>query len=157
MRSVFDIEYGTLAQNGVELLIFDVDDTLSGHNGPIPGESFELLDNLSKRFAVALLSNCSLERKKELRDMVAGMPILIGGGQGKPDPVSYLKILGRCNAKPQQAAVIGDRPGVDLWGAMLAGIEERILVEPYSATHDAKKAPPPYRILRGLERWLSNI
>ncbi len=157
VKSVFEIDYDALSERGVKMLLFDVDDTLSGYHDAVPKASVELLENLGKRFSIALLSNCPPERKGQLAGLVEHLPISVGMEQSKPDPRPYISLLKKHKIEPRHAAMIGDRPGTDLWGAMLAGIEERILVEPYSSIHGAKKASLFYRALRGMERRLSNI
>jgi predicted HAD superfamily phosphohydrolase YqeG len=56
---------------------------------------------------------------------------------------------------PRNTAMVGDRPGTDMWGAHRAGIKHTILVEPYSEAFGGKKPGAIIRLARAAEkRWL---
>lgn len=67
----------------------------------------------------------------------------------KPNPQGFLNILKYFDKAPKSAAVIGDRPGTDMWGAHMVKINNLLLVVPLS-----KKAPLFIKITRKIENIL---
>ena len=147
--SPYSINYDLLQQNGVTTLLFDFDDTLAEFNGPFSQKEHELLKKLIPNFKVAIISNCNASRKNKL--IKEYNYVYIPPLSFKPFPEGYLEVLEQFNALPEQTAMIGDRPGTDLYGAYLAGIKERILVRPYSKVFGGKKPGFLYRWLRSFE------
>jgi uncharacterized protein len=151
-NTVFDVDYAALEKAGVTMLIFDVDDTLCGHHDPVPVASMDFLKGLAKRFRIAIVSNCSKKRRTYLEKTFKPVPAFVAAVSSKPSAEGFLLALRDAGAPASAAAVVGDRVGMDLLGAKNAGIRHRVLVEPYSYVKSGRRAPPPYRMLRALEK-----
>ncbi len=130
-ESVFSIDYSKLKKDGVKLLIFDVDDTLTWNLGRLEEKTIALLKDLSKKFKIAIFSNCSKNRRKKLSIMLSGLDIYIVPIGGKPGKQGFLHTIGHFRIKPENIAMIGDRMGTDIWGAYVTNIKERVLVKGY--------------------------
>lgn len=148
-NTAYDIDYELLKQHGVSAVLFDYDDTLGEFNGEFSSRGHELLLKLAKDFKIAIVSNCSEDRKRHLTQEYPD--VYVHFASFKPDPKGYLAVMDRLGAVPEQTAMIGDRPAMDLFGAYVAGIKERILVKPYSEVFGGKRPFFGYRWLRKLE------
>ncbi|MFH0961129.1 MAG: HAD-IA family hydrolase [archaeon] len=138
--SVFGIDYRKLARSGKKLVIFDADETLSKNHGKLPKETLALLRALLKLgFKLAILSNCGRKRREALRKMLGRLPVLVGETGNKPNREGFARLMADAGASPEKTIMVGDKPGVDLWGAYVSGIRERILVGKYSGLGGRKK------------------
>ena len=160
VSTIYNIDYAKLYQEGVRLLIFDVDDTLTGHHEELSEKILDFLvertqKNVSgEQFNVAIFSNCKSKRRHYLTNITKTIPLFIENSKDKPNPQGFHNILNHFNLKSSQAAVIGDRVGTDILGAHLSRIKNKILVEPYSKKFNRKKAPLTIRVVRKVELQL---
>ena len=139
-ESVFSVNYDSLRKKGIKLLIFDVDDTLTGDQENLHDDSKKLLISLKKKFKLAVVTNRTYP-SKEIEDFCKKNKISYLMGADKPDHKKTSELLKNLETKPENSVLIGDRP-TDIWAAYNAGIKERILVEPYSiifGTRTSKK------------------
>ena len=154
MRSIYDLKIDSLDKK-IKVIILDVDDTLRGHLDVMPKRTIEFLKRLdAKGCMIALFSNMTLQQREDLKKLLKGVKVIYGRFNNKPSPKGYFDLFSREKVKPENVMVIGDRIGTDMFGAYLAGITKRILVEPYSKIFWALKAPLYIRVLRKIERWL---
>lgn len=132
-KSVRSVDYSALKRTGIRSLIFDFDDTLAKDGSPLSLEMKKFLLNLKNKgkFKIGILSNCTYWRRKELEGFFSGTGIVVGKKNTKPNPEGFLELASQIGASPEKTAMIGDKLGVDLWGAKRAGIRERILVEKF--------------------------
>ncbi|MBI2665012.1 HAD hydrolase-like protein [Candidatus Woesearchaeota archaeon] len=149
-QSIYDIDYEALHKKGIKLLIFDFDDTLTYDKGEISSKTKQLLEKLSKKFKLAIFTNSHFWRRRKIIAMISKLPIYVNGGSGKPAKKGFGHLLDHYHIQPKNAAMIGDKLVMDLWGAYNTGMEERILVEPYSEIFGGKKA-------NVLDSWLRNL
>lgn len=153
-ESIYHLNYLQLKQKGINTLIFDVDDTLRGHLDQLPPQSIKLIRNLHRqKFKIVFFSNMKQHGREEVKKLVKSVPIIFSTFNNKPNPEGFHRLFHDFRLKARETAMIGDRIGIDLFGAYLAGIPERILVEPYSSVYEARKAPLYTSILRSLEKF----
>lgn len=72
---------------------------------------------------------------------------------GKPEPYSLLKCLELADAKPEEAAIIGDRLDTDILGGRRAGLQTFLVLTGVATRAEAENAPPqmkPHRIIDDL-------
>ncbi len=133
VNSVRSVDYSALRRKGVNALIFDFDDTLARDGRLLSLEMKKFLLNLKNKgkFKIGILSNCTYWRRKELEGFFSGTGIIVGKKNTKPNPEGFLELASQIGASTEKTAMIGDKLGVDLWGAKRAGIRERILVEKF--------------------------
>lgn len=151
IRSIVELDLAELKREGVTLLLLDIDDTFAGHKDAIPPESISWLKDAAKQLTIALVSNCGEQRRRDVADALGESIAAINSSPDKPGPEAFAEVLQALNIPAAQAAMVGDRRSMDLYGAKLAGIPVRILVEPFSAVHGGLAAPWAYRALRRLE------
>jgi HAD superfamily phosphatase (TIGR01668 family) len=151
-KTIYDVDYDHLKKEGVKLIIFDVDDTMSGYLDTIPEQTKKLLKKKSLDFKIAILSNGTPERKKELEELLKGLPIYIEKDGYKPETEGFKRIIQHFKLNEGETAMIGDRVTTDIWGAKSAGIRARILVEPFTNHFDGRKTPAIVRLVRWAEK-----
>lgn len=155
-KSVYEIDYRRLQEQGIRLLIYDADDTLCEHHEDLPERTKKLFRTLAASkafpFHIAIISNSNKRRQERLSYQVKDFSIFVEKSANKPSPKGFLEILSHFQTKPEKAAVIGDRLGTDLFGAELAGIHHLVLIEPYSSIFGSRKAPFLIRVIRDLEK-----
>lgn len=152
-----DIDYEALRKEQVRLLIFDYDDTLTGHREPLSLETIQLLKKLATNaahgepFQIAILSNRS-GSENQVSPFLDDTALFFQISQyRKPQPEAFFPIFEEHNILPRQAALIGDRAGTDMWGAYRLHMKERILVTPYSDRTGEHRPPFLFRWLRSTE------
>ncbi len=156
-ESIFDIDFHLLKTEGFSLVIFDVDDTIDDYLGEIEGRSLQLLKDLqSVGFKVGIFSNSKPKRTKYLTEFFGQLNIYNVNRSDKPNPAGYFEILNHYKISPEETIMIGDKLGTDMFGAYLAGIKMRILVEPFSSVFDGRKAKLLDRLVRDIEKMFKS-
>lgn len=154
--TVFEINWDELKKKSVELLVFDVDDTLSGHQDNITEKSIELLRDLqAKGFKIAFFSNTKEERK-QVKKVAKDFNIFVFLNSDKPNPTNLGTVLSEMKVKSAKCAVIGDKVSTDLFTAYQVGIPNRIFVtRPYSEVYGGSKPGIVYRTMRKIDNLFS--
>jgi HAD superfamily phosphatase (TIGR01668 family) len=154
--TVFEVNWEELKKKGAELLVFDIDDTLCGHQDNITEKSIQLLKDLqSKGFKIAFFSNTKNERK-QVRKVAKDFNIFVFLNSDKPNPTNLGVVLSEMKMKSSQCAVIGDKVSTDLFTAYQIGIPNRILVtRPYSEVYGGSRPGIVYRLTRTLDNWVA--
>ncbi len=125
--SAYSIDYEKMHEEGVNGIIFDVDNTLVEHGAPITERAEALFVGLHKiGIDTCILSNNNEERVKPLADKAHSKYI---SKAGKPSPSNYLKAMALMGTDKGSTVMIGDQLFTDMWGANKAGIRS-ILVKP---------------------------
>lgn len=155
-QTVFEINWNELKKKGVELLVFDIDDTLCGHQDNITEKSIQLLKDLqSKGFKIAFFSNTKNERK-QVKKVAKKFKIFVFLHSDKPNPTNLGIVLSEMKMKPSQCVVIGDKVSTDLFTAYQIGIPNRILVtRPYSEVYGGNKPGIIYKLMRKVDNLFS--
>ncbi|RIV18893.1 YqeG family HAD IIIA-type phosphatase [Alicyclobacillaceae bacterium I2511] len=128
VHSIYDINLDKLRDNGIRLLLTDLDNTLvSWRNSDVPPELLEWsvrVQNLG--FVLCLLSNGGQDRVQRFAAQV-DLPYLARAG--KPRAKAYQKTMERFAVSAKQTAMIGDQLFTDVRGARRLGVYA-ILVHP---------------------------
>lgn len=151
LRSVFDLDPSALQRDGIKALLLDIDDTIAGHKDAIPAASIAWIVAAADYLQIALVSNCGARRRQDVAEVLGDSLAAVNSGPDKPGPEAFKEVLQALGIRPDEAVMVGDRLSMDLYGAKLACIQRRILVEPFSAVHGGLAAPFAYRLLRKLE------
>lgn len=146
-QSIYRIDYKKLQKQGIELLIFDLDNTIAPITEDSPSKEaqnliFELKD---MGFTCILMTNSKKERAEKFRN---GLEIDSCARAKKPFKKNYERILKIYKKEPSKVAAIGDQLLTDILGANKVDITS-ILVN--------KISPKEYlgtRINRRIEKHL---
>jgi predicted HAD superfamily phosphohydrolase YqeG len=153
-KSVFDIDYTSLRKES-NLIIFDYDDTLVDFLGSIGEDSISLLNKLKKMgFDLAVFSNCTPKRAKELMAVLSKLNVYNVTGSDKPSPRGFIEAINHFKTTPEKTIAVGDKLGTEMYGAYLANIKHRIIVNPFSYIHGGQKANFFHRCIRKFEKVL---
>lgn len=134
-KRITDISPARLRSQGFEGIILDVDNTLTTHDNPVPGEGVErwLEDAAKAGLKLIILSNNSPERVTPFARL---LKLDFEANGRKPLPWGYLRAVKKLGIKKQAAVAIGDQIFTDIMGARLAGVYS-ILTDPIEPEHTA--------------------
>lgn len=144
-ESIYTINYHKLQKEGVECLLFDLDNTcVPLLENKINKKLIELFDKLKlMKFKIIIFSNATHNRLNIFKDkLLVDKEALCF----KPSKIKFKKIMKKYNYKPSQIAIIGDQLFTDILGGNRAGIKT-ILINPLS-----KEDKRFTKILRKLEK-----
>ena len=126
-RSAFAIDYEKYYEEGYRGLLFDIDNTIVGHDAPYDENAVHFFDALKKiGFRTCLVSNNFDSR---VRPFALGVGSEYVCNAGKPNPSGYKKAMELIGCDISNALFIGDQFFTDIWGANNAGVYS-ILVKP---------------------------
>ena len=127
-RRVTDIAPVSLIDDGISLILLDVDNTLTTHDNPVPAEGVRgwLHDLDSAKIDAVIVSNNSEERVSPFAQLL-GLPFIPNAK--KPLPFVVRRLIKSRGLKPCNVAVIGDQLFTDmLFGRLLEA--KCLLTEP---------------------------
>ena len=146
LKRIYDIDLEDLKNQGIKGMLFDLDSTLMASKSA--QYSKEILDWLSvvrKDFFIAVVSNNHNKKYIEKVSAVSDFPLLFDAAKPKTQKVeAFLK---QYNIKPEDCALVGDRPLTDIVCGQRLGCKT-ILVDSITADTEAKIV----RFVRFLER-----
>lgn len=118
-----------LKQNGIEALVLDVDNTLTTHGNPEPGEGvLDWIDSMrSAGVPMMIVSNNSRGRVIPFAKLL-GLPFVSRGW--KPLTVGMTKACNEFGLSPEKVAIVGDQLFTDILGGKWKGMKT-ILTEPF--------------------------
>lgn len=128
-KSVLDIDYKKLKEQGIKYLIFDLDNTLAViDENKVSVKIRELIKKLKKDFKIIVLSNNFKYRIKPICDMI---DVTFISFSMKPFSKGLKKVLKMYCLEKKDACIIGDQLVTDILGGNKFGIMT-ILVDPLS-------------------------
>lgn len=143
---ITDVSIEQLSQDGIKGLILDLDSTLMAPKSAyISPEAKAWLEKALTVFQVAIASNNHNEEYLDKVRLI--LNIVVIGNAAKPSRKAFRKLLADFALKPEQVAVIGDRPLTDIWGGHRAGMKT-VLVR----TLKTMQEPEWKQSVRNLER-----
>ncbi|MGN1098068.1 MAG: YqeG family HAD IIIA-type phosphatase [Clostridia bacterium] len=119
--SILDITPEYLRERGLRGIILDIDNTLIGHNVPIPNSDVMAL---LERYRINGIKMCVVSNNR--RERVAafcekiGVPDFVWDAL-KPAARGYTEAAEIMKLRPDETAAVGDQIFTDVWGARRAG------------------------------------
>lgn len=150
-KSIEDIDFKQLAQQGIHYIAFDADSTLVNFRGrelPVSTKLFlQKQRSLFTSWCIASnrITNDLLPLAKSMDAQVIRATLLTR----KPSRRFFDRVILLCGGKPSQIAMIGDKLIADIWGAKRAGMIT-IWVEKIGRDNPIDWA---FRV-RQIEKWL---
>lgn len=135
MESILELDSDFLKSRSLYGLILDVDNTLVGHNEPIPDKEIkDKLRTLSESgIKLCVVSNNGYERVKSFCENI-GVKYFVPNAL-KPRLFGYHMALKEMRLSAKNTAAIGDQVFTDVWGAKRAGCFS-ILTTPLHRGHE---------------------
>ena len=125
--STYHIDFKRFSEEGVKGLIFDIDNTLVGHDAPADERVIAFFSELhSLGFKTVLLSNNREPRVKLFAEKVDSMYIFKAN---KPSKKGYIRAMELMGTDRSNTLFVGDQLFTDVWGAKRSGIKT-VLVGP---------------------------
>lgn len=107
-ENIYAIDYEKLKENGIELITFDVDDTIvPKHCKDVSKMAIILFTELKQDFRVMLVSNSKDEKKVRRIAEKLGTEKYVAKAE-KPDPKYFEEIIDFCKLKENQIAHVGN-------------------------------------------------
>ncbi len=127
-KSIHDINYKKLKNNGIKCIIFDLDNTIAPVNVKSPSKRVkDLMAELDEMgFKLIIMSNAIKKRVEPFKDILGLDSSYLSL---KPLKRKYKKIMNIYSFKDSEIAVIGDQLLTDILGANKMGFTS-ILVNP---------------------------
>lgn len=132
-KSIYKIDYGKLKENGIKLISFDIDDTITDSawnkvRGSIPSvkvtmpdDAKELFRNLkSMGFTVTLLTNTKSSIAKDVCEELQADGYIARAS--KPETRNFEKMMELYQVEPSQMAHVGNSMRDDVVGGNRAGV-----------------------------------
>lgn len=119
-KSVYDINYEKLYNDGYKALFFDLDNTLVHHGDPADERITEFFEKIHKLgFKTVIISDNEEKRTAPFAAAVGSEYIC---DASKPSPMPFLRALEISGTEKSEAIVIGDQIFKDILGANRSGI-----------------------------------
>lgn len=133
-RSIHDVDYEALLREGVQAIVYDLENTLCRwRTWELDPPAWALLDRLAKQeVRLAVLTNASLPTSHPLAQAFQTRGIVLVTSARKPLRRGFQAALARLCVPPQRAAMVGDQLLTDVLGGRRAGMLT-VLVEPLDA------------------------
>lgn len=122
-----DVPFDLLCGQGIEAVLFDLENTLIPPGGPFTDEGRQVLASArGAGLRVGVVTNCSAEwARQALRE--ERLPAICPAG--KPAKRAFVEACRMLGVKPSRTVFVGDQYITDVFGAQRAGIRA-ILLEP---------------------------
>lgn len=148
VNNIHEINFDDLKKQGINALILDIDDTLIPRNlNDVTPQVFEWVANRKEEgFKLCLTSNSRHPLRVKFIGDTLDLPAMPLGF--KPLPFAFWKSLKILDAKPENAAMIGDQLFMDILGANILKIHT-IFVK-----HLTEETFLPRRWMRQAEGWI---
>lgn len=127
-KKVFDINFKKLYEDGIRLIIFDIDNTLKTYGEKVPSKEIKELFNSirNEKINICLVSNGRKSRVDKFNEEINLDATYLSL---KPFPFKIFKMMNRFKAKRKETVLIGDQIFTDVLAGKLAFIKT-VLVEP---------------------------
>ena len=145
-KTVFEIDYDTLKNEGIKVIAFDLDSTvMKSKSGEFSNEVLTMFENLKKDFKLLIISNNNNPQYIEKAENQIDFPVIAPAK--KPATQVSKEFLKEHSINPKDMVMVGDRPLTDILFGKFLGCKT-ILVDSISWMEEK----PIVRLARKLER-----
>lgn len=145
-KTVFEINYDKLKQDGIKVIAFDLDSTvMKSKSGEFSKEILSMFENLKKDFSLIIISNNN--NPEYIAKTVGQIDFPMIAPAKKPTTGISKAFLKEHGINPKEMVMVGDRPLTDILFGKLLGCTT-ILVDSISW----REEKPIVRFVRKLER-----
>ncbi len=145
-KDIFDIDYKKLKNDGIKLVIFDLDSTImKSKSGFYDERTLALFEKIKTIFQICVISNNTNE--KYIKKVQEITPFEVFGKAKKPNPSFIKQYIEKYKFQNNEVVIIGDRPLTDILVGNKIGIKS-ILVDSINYYEEPKLT----RFVRKLER-----
>ena len=123
-----------LAENGIKLLMLDMDNTIEPYDRSSPGEEILEWVRCVKESGVEIFIVSNSKRTGRTEKFAQAMNVGYIKAAGKPSPNAIRKVMGIKGLKPENCALVGDQIYTDTVAANRAGVMS-VIVYPIKFTN----------------------
>lgn len=146
LKDIYEIDLELLKDQGIKAIFFDLDSTIMvSKSGKYHEKTEKWLKQVDKYFFIAVITNNKKYEYLEKVRSVSSFQVI--GNAKKPSTKAMKKLLSKIDIKPDEVAIVGDRPLTDILSGKLLGAKT-ILVDSINAENEGKAT----RFVRWLER-----
>ena len=147
LKNIYAIDLDELKNNGVKLIMFDLDSTLMiSKSGKYLPETVEWLNRVKQDFNIVVVSNNNRGAYIENARAISDFDVL--GSCAKPDTKVINKYIKEKDFAPDECVIVGDRPLTDILCGKRLGCKT-ILVGSINAENEG--------VLVRFVRWLERL
>lgn len=151
--SIYDLNGWDLADQGIRLLLADLDNTLVPYGVPEPTDAVRAWNEQLKAAGVTLFVLSNNRHADRPRVFCDALDVPFIGHAGKPKKYSFVQAMERMKVSREQTAIVGDQIFTDVLGGSRAGVTT-ILVRPIRLAGNPGRylryaAELPFRALSG--------
>jgi len=148
VNTIHEIDFANLKSSGIKALILDIDDTLISRKvNEVTPEVFEwVAERKDEGFKLFFASNS--RHPTRVKYIGETLEVPAASLSFKPLPFGFLRALRTLEAKPVEAAMIGDQLFMDILGANMLGIYTIF------TKHLTRETFPPRIWMRQAEEWV---
>lgn len=126
-KSILDIHFNLLKEEGIKVLLLDMDNTILKYkNHEVEKKIEQLIKALKTQFQVVLFSNSPSTKVKKIAKQL-DIPFI--GLAFKPSKKGFKKVFKKYKVLPEEVAIIGDQLYTDIKGGNKVDITT-ILIDP---------------------------
>lgn len=145
-KTVFEINYDKLKEDGIKVIAFDLDSTvMKSKSGEFSQEILSMFENLKKDFSLIIISNNN--NPEYIAKAVGQIDFPVIAPAKKPSTGISKAFLKEHGINPKEMVMVGDRPLTDILFGKILGCTT-ILVDSISWQEEK----PIVRFVRKLER-----
>ena len=111
-----------LLDQGVRLVLADLDNTLTRYRQPDPDEALLRWRDALRAAGITLFVVSNGRRPQRAQRFCAGLDVPHISHAGKPRRAAFLEAMDRCGCTSAETVMLGDQIFTDIWGAHNAGI-----------------------------------
>lgn len=146
LKNIYEIDLEELKNRGIKAIFFDLDSTIMvSKSGEYSDKTEKWLKEVDEYFFIAVISNNTKCEYLEKVRSISSFQII--GNAKKPSTKAMKKLLAKTCIKPEEVAIVGDRPLTDILAGKRLGAKT-ILVDSINAENEHATV----RIVRWLER-----
>lgn len=150
-KSIYEIDYLKLKEQGIKVIMFDLDNTLIPYHEALPNNDlFKLKEQLQKVFKIMIVSN---SKKERVERFAKAYDILYVKFAKKPFKSGFIRALDLMNIKDKETVLfVGDQLLTDIFGSNRMSFNS-CLVDPINKDTEALIT----KMNRLLEKLIKNL
>ena len=127
ISSIHELDGAELYNQGVRLILADLDNTIARYRQPEPDEALRQWVRKMEEQGITVFVLSNGRRPQRSRRFCEGFVPYISHAS-KPWPKNFHRAMEQCKARPEETIIIGDQIFTDIWGGHNAHIRASVYV-----------------------------
>lgn len=121
-KSIYDIDWKVLAEQGVKLVLADLDNTLIPYSKSMPNDELHAWKRELNELGITLFVLSNSRKSHRCPNFCAELDVPYLRHAGKPSTKGFFKAMEEQNVTPSETVMLGDQLFTDGLGANRAGV-----------------------------------